>query len=171
MKLPNGYGSVYKLSGKRRNPYIARKTTGWSIDEKTGAAKQLYATIGYYPTRAAALQALADYNQNPYDIQTDTITFTEVYEKWAESHFKEIVPSACRTWISAYNHSAPLHDMRFCPTGGISESNAAEFLSQPNVLCIGGSWMLDKGWLDVGDYGRVRETAARAAQIVRYVRG
>jgi len=113
MKLPNGYGSVYKLSGKRRNPYIARKTTGWSIDESTGTAKQHYATIGYYPTRAAALQALADYNQHPYDIQTDTITFTGVYEKWSESHFKEIVPSACRTWVSAYNHSAPLHNMRF----------------------------------------------------------
>lgn len=67
--------------------------------------------------------------------------------------------------------AGPLHDMRFCPTGGISESNAAEFLSQPNVLCIGGSWMLDKGWLEVGDYARVRETAARAAQIVRDARG
>ena len=66
--------------------------------------------------------------------------------------------------------AGPLHDMRFCPTGGISESNAAEFLSQPNVLCIGGSWMLDKAWLAAGDYARVRETTARAAQIVRDVR-
>ena len=113
MKLPNGYGSVYKLSGKRRNPYIVRKTAGWQIDESTGTAKQLYITVGYYPTRAAALQALADYNENPYDIKTESITFKEVYEKWADIHFKEIVPSACRTWVSAFNHSKPLHDMRF----------------------------------------------------------
>lgn len=113
MKLPNGYGSVYKLSGKRRNPYMARKTTGWQIDETTGKAKQLYATVGYYPTRSAALQALADYNEHPYDIKTESITFSDVYEKWASAHFKEIVPSACRTWISAYNHSKPLHNMRF----------------------------------------------------------
>lgn len=66
--------------------------------------------------------------------------------------------------------AGPLHDMRFCPTGGISESSAAEFLSQPNVLCIGGSWMLDKAWIAAGDWARVRETAARAAQIVREVR-
>ena len=66
--------------------------------------------------------------------------------------------------------AGPLHDMRFCPTGGISESNAAEFLSQPNVLCIGGSWMLDKAWIAAGDWTRVRETAARAAAIVREVR-
>lgn len=36
MKLPNGFGTVYKLSGKRRNPYIARKTSGWIVDEETG---------------------------------------------------------------------------------------------------------------------------------------
>lgn len=66
--------------------------------------------------------------------------------------------------------AGPLHDMRFCPTGGISESNAAEFLAQPNVLCIGGSWMLDKAWIAAGDWARVRETAARAAEIVRAAR-
>lgn len=32
MKLPNGYGSVVKLSGKRRKPYMVRKTTGYHID-------------------------------------------------------------------------------------------------------------------------------------------
>lgn len=66
--------------------------------------------------------------------------------------------------------AGPLHDMRFCPTGGITESNAAEFLAQPNVLCIGGSWMLDKAWIAAGDWARVRETAARAAEIVRAAR-
>ena len=32
MKLPNGFGTVYKLSGNRRNPYVAKKTKGWEID-------------------------------------------------------------------------------------------------------------------------------------------
>jgi len=36
MKLPNGFGSVYKLSGNRRNPYVAKKTKGWEIDPITG---------------------------------------------------------------------------------------------------------------------------------------
>ena len=34
MKLPNGYGSVVKLSGKRRNPYLVRKTNGWRLDKE-----------------------------------------------------------------------------------------------------------------------------------------
>ena len=57
MKNPNGYGSIYKLSGKRRKPYIVRRTIGWSDD-----GKQLYQTIGYYETRPLAMNALAEYN-------------------------------------------------------------------------------------------------------------
>ena len=38
MRLANGIGTVYKLSGNRRNPYIVRKTTGWEIDEESGKA-------------------------------------------------------------------------------------------------------------------------------------
>lgn len=112
MKMANGMGSVYKLSGKRRNPWIARKTKGWDLDEATGKAKQLYITIGYFPTRQEALTALVNYNNNPYDIETNTITFEEVYERWSAAHFQTIVPSAQRTWVSAFNHSKPLHKMR-----------------------------------------------------------
>ena len=36
MNLPNGFGSVYKLSGKRRRPWVARKTTGWTFNEEKG---------------------------------------------------------------------------------------------------------------------------------------
>lgn len=112
MKMANGMGSVYKLSGKRRNPWIARKTKGWDLDETTGKAKQLYITIGYFPTRQEALTALVNYNNNPYDIETNSITFEEVYERWSVAHFQTIVPSAQRTWVSAFNHSKPLHKMR-----------------------------------------------------------
>ena len=40
MRLANGVGSVYKLSGNRRNPYIVRKTIGWEIDPESGKTKQ-----------------------------------------------------------------------------------------------------------------------------------
>jgi 2-dehydro-3-deoxyphosphogluconate aldolase/(4S)-4-hydroxy-2-oxoglutarate aldolase len=62
--------------------------------------------------------------------------------------------------------AGPLADLMLCPTGGITESNAAEYLSQPNVLCIGGSWMVPKDWLAAGDYARVQEASARAAAII-----
>lgn len=51
MKLPNGFGSVHKLPGNRRNPWRARKTAGWETDFEKGTCKQKYITIGYYPTQ------------------------------------------------------------------------------------------------------------------------
>ena len=45
MKLPNGYGSVTKMSGKRRNPWVVRKTDGYTLDPEKGTKKQNY--IGY----------------------------------------------------------------------------------------------------------------------------
>ncbi|KFA17282.1 2-dehydro-3-deoxyphosphogluconate aldolase, partial [Xanthomonas vasicola pv. musacearum NCPPB 4384] len=48
--------------------------------------------------------------------------------------------------------AGPLSELKLCPTGGISETNAAEFLAQPNVLCIGGSWMVPKDWLAQGQW-------------------
>jgi len=39
---------------------------------------------------------------------------------------------------------APFASMRFCPTGGVNLSNLNDYLSQPNVLCVGGSWIVPK---------------------------
>ncbi|WP_242107790.1 bifunctional 4-hydroxy-2-oxoglutarate aldolase/2-dehydro-3-deoxy-phosphogluconate aldolase [Luteimonas aquatica] len=66
--------------------------------------------------------------------------------------------------------AGPLSGLRLCPTGGIAEDNAAEFLAQPNVVCIGGSWMVPRAWLDAGAWDKVRESAARAAVLVAAAR-
>ena len=112
MKLPNGFGSVHKLTGNRRKPWRARKTIGWDFDPVEKKAKQKYITIGYYTTQKDAIQALADYNANPYDISTNSITFEEVYQRWSEEHFKVIVKSAQRTWKSAFTYCEPLYKMQ-----------------------------------------------------------
>ena len=38
--------------------------------------------------------------------------------------------------------SAPLAKAKFCPTGGLNQTNFCEFLALPNVFCVGGSWMV-----------------------------
>lgn len=67
--------------------------------------------------------------------------------------------------------AGPLSELKLCPTGGIGEDTAADYLSQPNVICIGGSWMVPKNWLEAGEWDKVRESSAKAAAIVRRVRG
>ena len=93
MRLPNGYGGVTKLSGRRRKPYMVRKTIGWHIDEKTDKKVQDYVVIGYAATKSEALQMLADYNNNPFDVSASKITFKEVYERWSAEKFPTVSDS------------------------------------------------------------------------------
>ena len=124
MRLPNGYGSVYKLSGKRRKPYIARKTRGYDDN-----GKQLYSIIGYYATRQQALQALADYNFNPYDLELGKITFAEIYEKWYADEFNEDTnKSTRRNYEAAYKHCEALHNMKMLDIRPIHMQNILDNL-------------------------------------------
>lgn len=113
MKLPNGFGSVYKLPGKRRNPWAAVITVRWEIDMKTQRSKQIKKYIGYYSTRKEALEALTLYNENPYDLDAKMLTFSDVYEKWSASYFPTLAgPSSIRTITAAYKYCSPLYDMK-----------------------------------------------------------
>jgi len=62
--------------------------------------------------------------------------------------------------------AGPFPNLALCPTGGISESNAADFLRQPNVLCIGGSWMVASEWVAAGRYDEIEASARRARAII-----
>ena len=112
MKLPNGFGNISKLSGKRRNPWRVRKTIGWETDESTGKARQLYITIGYFPTRQAALQSLSEYNANPYDIDAHNITFSKLYELWSEKKFEEISASNASGYRAAYKLCEDIYEAK-----------------------------------------------------------
>ena len=59
--------------------------------------------------------------------------------------------------------AGPLPQMKFCPTGGVSTKNVADYLALPNVLCVGGSWPADPALLAAGDWAEV-EARARAAR-------
>ncbi|MEU9985452.1 bifunctional 4-hydroxy-2-oxoglutarate aldolase/2-dehydro-3-deoxy-phosphogluconate aldolase [Streptomyces sp. NPDC048045] len=59
--------------------------------------------------------------------------------------------------------AGPLPQARFCPTGGIGPATAPEYLSLPNVGCVGGSWMAPADAVAAGDWARVEELARGAA--------
>lgn len=111
MRNPNGYGTVYKMTGKRRKPWRAVLTDSYEI--RDGHAYQKRVTLGYYHTKVEAITALANYHQDPYDLRSQGLTFAEVYEKFTEEKFKEITPSAARGYKSAYSYFKPLYDYPF----------------------------------------------------------
>lgn len=61
--------------------------------------------------------------------------------------------------------SSPLAGTFFCPTGGISLSNALNYLQLPNVLCIGGSWIAPKELVNDGKWDEITALAAAAAAL------
>lgn len=63
--------------------------------------------------------------------------------------------------------SSPLADLRFCPTGGVSLKNAADYLSLPNVVCVGGSWVAPKQAVVDGDWETIETLARDASKLGR----
>ena len=80
MRLPNGYGSVTKLSGTRRKPYMVRITTGKEYDPVKDDYIQKRTVLGYYATKQEALTALADFQKNPYSITDVNVTVKELWD-------------------------------------------------------------------------------------------
>jgi 2-dehydro-3-deoxyphosphogluconate aldolase/(4S)-4-hydroxy-2-oxoglutarate aldolase len=62
---------------------------------------------------------------------------------------------------------APLPQMKFCPTGGISLKNADQYLSLSNTLCVGGSWVAPNDLVIKGDWKAIEELAREAAALPR----
>ncbi|WP_115718790.1 bifunctional 4-hydroxy-2-oxoglutarate aldolase/2-dehydro-3-deoxy-phosphogluconate aldolase [Gallaecimonas mangrovi] len=56
----------------------------------------------------------------------------------------------------------PIPQVKFCPTGGVSPKNASEYLSLPNVLCVGGSWLAPKEMMETGDWQGITDLAKAA---------
>ena len=108
MKNPNGYGSVFKLSGNRRRSWCARVTSGWTDD-----GKQKYKIIGYFVERSEAMIALAKYNDSPYDVDNKNITFSEIYQMWSKEKFPKMSNSTVKGHTTAYNKCSKLYDMKF----------------------------------------------------------
>lgn len=83
MRRPNGTGTVYKLSGKRRKPWIVRKTVGWDED-----GKQVLKTLGYAESRKEGLKMLEQFNTNPRDLTSVDITVKELFDLWSAEKYK-----------------------------------------------------------------------------------
>jgi 2-dehydro-3-deoxyphosphogluconate aldolase/(4S)-4-hydroxy-2-oxoglutarate aldolase len=64
--------------------------------------------------------------------------------------------------------AGPLSDMQFCPTGGVSLANMGEFLQQPNVAMVGGSWLTPLHLLQAHDWQAITELARQATNAAQH---
>lgn len=68
-------------------------------------------------------------------------------------------PAMLKAW------GGPFFDVKFCPTGGVSTSNAKEFLGLSNVVCVGGSWLTPAQAMQRGDWAQITALAAQASSL------
>lgn len=106
MRLPNGFGQISELRGRKlRNKWRAMVTTGW-----TNEGKPIRKTVGYYHTYNEAYSALMEYHKNPNE-QNENITLAELYEEWSEQHYKTISKSTIKNHRSAWKYCEAIYNL------------------------------------------------------------
>lgn len=97
LKRANGTGTVYKLQGRRKRPWVAAKSG---------------VIVGYYDKKTSALEALARLQGRSLD-EIYNWTFKEVYEAWKDEHFRDIGAKGTESYERAYDIFEPLHERKF----------------------------------------------------------
>ncbi len=108
MRNPNGYGTVARLSGNRRRPFIVKKLSGWKDN-----GQPMYSIIGYAETREEGNMLLAEYNRNPWDVDRAKITLAELFALWKEKKAQKLGESNRLSLLTAFKHCAALADLPY----------------------------------------------------------
>ena len=131
------------------------------------AAKEAGATFGVSPGATRRLMDACEANDLPLlpgaATPSEAMALLErgySVQKFFPAEANGGVP-VLRAW------GAPLPQVRFCPTGGVSLANAGQYLSLPNVLCVGGSWVAPAAMVRAGDWAGIARLASEAAALPR----
>ncbi|MEN3539220.1 bifunctional 4-hydroxy-2-oxoglutarate aldolase/2-dehydro-3-deoxy-phosphogluconate aldolase [Microbispora sp. ZYX-F-249] len=131
------------------------------VEAATEAGARFLVSPGTTPGLLAAMLAAGV----PFlpGVATATEAMTLAERGVRELKFFPAEPAGGVTYLKAL--SGPLPDVRFCPTGGITPSNAPAYLALPNVGCVGGSWLTPRSLVTAGDFARIEKLASEAAAL------
>jgi integrase len=112
LKRFNGQGTVYKLPGRRRRPWVAQVTTGWEVNEETKKKKRLYHIIGYFEEKNEAETALLKHQISPISPKSN-ITLEELYIEWSDRKYKQLAKGTSDGYKAAWKRLQPLKSAKF----------------------------------------------------------
>lgn len=125
MKLPNGFGSIKKLSGNRRKPFAAyppMRKHEMDDDGKFPTKKAL----GFYKTYQEAYECLLQYSNMPFDEKLSQVTFKELYDKYLSSDdFLKLKEKSQTSRMSAYKYCEPIYNY---PVRNITKQNCLDII-------------------------------------------
>ncbi|WP_112320898.1 bifunctional 4-hydroxy-2-oxoglutarate aldolase/2-dehydro-3-deoxy-phosphogluconate aldolase [Oceanibium sediminis] len=125
------------------------------------------ATFGVSPGVTDELVAACEEQGLP--LLAGAATATEAMQMLARGYdFLKFFPAEASGGAPALKAiGAPLPQIGFCPTGGVSPENATDYLSLSNVLCAGGSWVAPSGLVTAGKWDQIEALARDAASLKR----
>ncbi|MEM7722067.1 MAG: bifunctional 4-hydroxy-2-oxoglutarate aldolase/2-dehydro-3-deoxy-phosphogluconate aldolase [Pseudomonadota bacterium] len=131
------------------------------------AAKEAGATFGVSPGATPGIIAACMEHQLP--LLPGAATATEVMALYEQGYdVMKFFPAETNGGAKALKAiGAPIPQVSFCPTGGVSPTNALDYLSLPNVICAGGSWVAPKDKMLAGDWAGIEALARDAAALPR----
>ncbi len=133
--------------------------------EDVRAAKQAGAQFGVSPGATDALIAACEAEGLP--LLPGAATASEAMRLLEQGYdMLKFFPAEASGGVPALKAiGAPLPQISFCPTGGVSPQNATDYLSLSNVVCAGGSWVAPKQMVTDGDWAGIEALAREAAKL------
>jgi 2-dehydro-3-deoxyphosphogluconate aldolase/(4S)-4-hydroxy-2-oxoglutarate aldolase len=132
----------------------------------TSAMRQAVADVGGRFAVSPGLIA-GERDEGPVPLLPGIATATELMAGLAAgfTRFKLFPANVVGGADALKGFASPFPQAKFCPTGGVSAKNAADYLALPNVVCVGGSWVAPADAVRAGDWGRITALAREAAAL------
>ena len=161
LRTPAALGAIRRIAAEVEGAVVGAGTvlTPQDLDRVVDAGARFAVSPGL------AAHSRAD---GPIPLLPGVATPTELMRALeAGFRFLKFFPAVPAGGVGMLKAFAPVFPQaRFCPTGGIGEDNAGEFLGLPNVVCVGGSWVAPASAVRAGDWSRITQLA-QAAQLLR----
>ncbi|ACY34175.1 MULTISPECIES: bifunctional 4-hydroxy-2-oxoglutarate aldolase/2-dehydro-3-deoxy-phosphogluconate aldolase [Comamonas] len=164
LRTPQGLACIEAIAKQLPEAIVGAGTVRNAVD--AAAAARAGARFAVSPGYTSKLgQACRDLN---LPLLPGVATSSEIMmaqeDGFTELKFFPAVQSGGIQMLKAWQ--GPFGELRFCPTGGISPGNAAEFLALSNVVCVGGSWLVPASAVESGNWSLITELA-QATQTLR----
>lgn len=163
LRTPHGIAAIRAIAEQVPEAIVGVGTL--TRPEEFSQARDAGAVFGVSPGLTTALIQAAAASGLP--LLPGVMTPSEILAA-REAGFRQVklFPAVPAGGVGMLNAIAgPIPDMLFCPTGGITQQTAAQFLACKNVACVGGSWLTPKDALAAGDWTRITEMAKAAAAL------
>jgi 2-dehydro-3-deoxyphosphogluconate aldolase/(4S)-4-hydroxy-2-oxoglutarate aldolase len=164
LRSEHGLGAIRTLREQRPNLCVGAGTV---LDELMLAEAEA-AGAQFIVTPGCTAELLRAGVYSPLPLLPGIASASEIMLGYALGYrrFKLFPAEICGGIKALKAFGGPFPGIRFCPTGGVNPGNLRDYMALANVMCVGGTWMMDKEWIRKGDWQRIQECSAEALALL-----